>query len=253
MARKKSEQVIALENAQIAVKELLKPLEAITFGGGELYILDKSYYERFMDIHNTISEYATETKRGSVYSIHKIVKLINTPSQMAVKYHLTMAKKSKLITDRNKIIDQLAAEKDISRNKILSSVEKKIEVDALEDYEANKLRDDAKLKVKDELEEYIKLKNDLDNFDVLITTFKESKLYPQLNWQFIGYDEKDKSKDKELKAIKNNTHVSIDKPSILFFDENYEVDEYRKDMKVARFIKDAYRAFGNVYIKEKKQ
>lgn len=246
MARKKSIQVLALEKAQIDLQNLLGPFESITFGGGELYILDESYYEKFMNIHNTISKYATETKRGSVYSIHKMVKFINTPSQMAVKYHLTMAKKSMLITDRSKIIDQLAKEKEISKNKILSNTEKFIEKNLIEEGEAKRLRVEAEIKVKDELDEYKKLNSNLKDFDILITTFKERKVYPQLNWQYVSYDE-----NKELKVQKSNTHVSIDKPSILFFDENFEVDNYRKDMKVARFIKDAYRAFGNVYIKPK--
>jgi hypothetical protein len=243
MARKKGEKAIAFENAQKEVLALLSTLEPIEYEKGVLYIANKEFYETLLTIDDTISIYKTDSKRGKIFGIDSIIKIIN-PDKFAINYHLTTAFKSKLITDKGKIIDRLAAEKEVSKNKILKAAKDIIENNKLDEFEAKLKMDEANKKVNKEKQEFEKISSSPDDYELIISTFVERIAYPQVNWNYL---------DKENKQRKTNAHVSTKKPSVLIIDENSIADDYRTDMQVARFIKDGYRAFGDVYAKPIKE
>ena len=70
-------------------------------------------------------------------------------------------------------------------------------------------------------------------------TFKERKQYGQISWAYYENDKKSRGQK----------HLSINYPNILRYKELMEVDNHRTDMMVAKFIKEGYRALGNVYVK----
>lgn len=241
MARKVSPQTLALKNAEEQINEILKKLTPIKLLDGEVYIVDELFYKKLLDIELTLSEYKTDTRRGKAYSIESFIKIIN-PDTVAFKYHLTIASKSVLITDKGKILDRLEAEKEISKNKILKYAKDKIENEEIEGIAAENIINEANKKIDDEETEFLNIKANPGMYDLIISTFKEKKQYPQINWSYFEADGTQK---------KTNKHVSIEKPSILIYDDENAGDSYRTDMKVARFIREGYRAVGNVYIKVK--
>jgi hypothetical protein len=253
MARKKSDKILLYEKVKAEVEALIKPLEPIKFLEGNLYVVDKEFYQILKNYDDKLSVFKDEKRRNSIFTINSIVSIIN-PDNVAIAYHLTATTKYKLITNRDKIIDRLPGEKEISKNKILKSAHDKIEEENLEGFEAKTVLNNAKQKVSDEEEEFNKIKANPDDYDIIISTFKEKKQYPQINYKYMGLvPEKKGSKKMVLRPISTNAHISIEKPSVLVFDENAEIDEYRSDMMVARYIKQGYRALGNVFVRLRKK
>lgn len=255
MAKGKSEKMLLFESVKVEVAELLKPLDAISFGGGELYIVDEAFYQKLMFLEDKLAPFKTETRRGSIFSINTFVAILN-PGKIAISYHLTMATKSKLVTDRNKILDRLEGEKEISKNTINKITEERIELEELESSAADEERRKALKKIADEEAEFEKISKNPDDYDIIISTFKERKPYPQVNFKYIGQKEvkgKNGKIEECMTQISTNKHISIEKPSILVYDENASQDAYRSDMQVARFIAQGYRALGNVFVKPRKK
>ena len=80
-----------------------------------------------------------------------------------------------------------------------------------------------------------------DNIKILITNHKEVKLHGNIRWYY--YDEN---------GVKRNDsrHLSITYPNLLVFDETSERKEFKRDIKIEKFLKTARRVFGNVYIQD---
>lgn len=243
MSRKISEKTVILENSKLKIKQMLVKIEKVSICNADLYVVEKEFYDKLLEIDLELSEYKTETKRGSIYSIDKIVNIIN-PKNEAISYHLTVATKSSLVTDKGKCIDRLVTEKEISKNRLYKIAKDKIEKDELDDFSSKKLMDEINQKILDEEEEFEKIKLNPDAYDIIISTYKERKEYGQINWQYIDNNNNNNNK------IKTNKHLSIVYPNILIYKEYNEIDNHRSDMKVAKFIKDGYRCFGNVYVKK---
>ncbi len=238
MSNKKS---IILNEAIQCIDAMLKPLSPIEFEGAKLYVVDLEFYKEVLKVDETLMPLRTDSRRGQAYSIDKIVTILN-PEDEAFQYNLTAVWKSSLVTDQGKCFDRLAAEKDISINKINKRVKDKIIEDDLDDDAAQSLKDVAALKIKDEKEEFDKIKANPEKYHLIISTYKERKSYGQIAW---GYYDKDKKKKK------GQRHLSITYPNLLIYNEDLEIDTHRTDMMVAKFIKEGYRALGNVFVKLK--
>lgn len=241
MARKKAEKTIALEKAQKDVELLLSTLEPINYENGTLYVINNEQFKELIEIDNTISCFRTDTKRGKVFGIDSIIKIIN-PGNVANSFHLTTAYKSVLITDKGKIIDRLKYELTESEDKILKNAENYIKQYELDENAAKLTMANAYKKIAKEKDEYERIMKAPDEEEIIISTFVERIAYGQVNWTYF---------DKENKQRKTNAHLSSKKPSALILNEDLTSDAYRSDMKVARFIKESYRAFGNVFVKKK--
>lgn len=241
MARVKSKKHLILEQVKAEIFDLLKGLEKIEFCEAEIYIVDEVFFERILELEKQLKPHYLDTARGKVFTIFNFLSVLNY-KKTAISYHFTTASKSKLVTDREKVLDRLDVEMYKSKNTILMKARDRIEELELDEALSKKEMEEAQLKIDDEEKEFKKIKANPDAYDIIISTFKERKTYPQLNYKYV----------QDGKQIKDNKHISIEKVNILIYDENYEADSYRSDMKVARFIKQGYRALGDVFVRLRK-
>lgn len=240
MGKKISDKQMALKEAKKSIEILLSQKEPILFMDTELYLVSKFFYKTLIDIDATLIPYKTDSRRGKAYSIDKIVNILN-PQSIAFKYHLTKANKSTMISDRNKIIDRLEEERSSSEKNIMKRANDKILEESPLENEKQLILNKATQKIIDEQKEFNKIHITPERYDLLISGFKESIPYGQINFHYL----------EDKKIVKTNKHLSIKLPNILIFDDYLEDEGYRSDMFVAKFIKGGYKAFGRVYARLK--
>ncbi|PHR71096.1 MAG: hypothetical protein COA66_10265 [Arcobacter sp.] len=229
---------IILAQAKLEIISLLESIDYIDFEKAKLYLIDEALYSKLIVIDEKLQEYKTDTRRGSVYDLNKIVNILN-PNNIAFQFNLTSVMKSSLITEQEKCIKRLKVEKSISKNRIEKNAREIIITEELNNEEAARINATAAAKILNEEEEFSKISQNPESYHIIISTFKERKQYGQISWAYY-------EKEKKSRAQK---HLSINYPNILRYKELEEVDNHRTDMMVAKFIKEGYRALGNVYVK----
>jgi glucan-binding YG repeat protein len=231
-----------LNNAKKEVQLILDKLESIKFVDAKLYLIDKDILNQLNEIDAILAPFKKDTKRCEIYSIDKIVNILN-PKNTAYYYVLNSIYRSSQVWDRSKTIDRLLREKEISKNQLLKIVNDAEKNNEYDEFALENLRNEINLKIKNEELEYNFLiaNKDNENIKILITNHKEVKLHGNIRWYY--YNENGVKKY-------DSKHLSINYPNLLLFDEESEIKEIKRDIKIEKFLKNARRVFGNVYIQD---
>ncbi len=231
-----------LSNAKKEVQSILDRLELIRFVDADLYLIDREILSELMEIDDVLLPFKRDTKRCEIYSINKIVNILN-PTYTAYYYILNSIYRSSQVWDRAKTVDRLAREKEISKNQLLKIIRDAQNDSEYDEYALTKLTNEINKKIEEEEIEFNHLMANKhnDNIKILITNHKEVKLHGNIRWYY--YDEN---------GVKRNDsrHLSITYPNLLLFDETSERKEFKRDIKIEKFLKTARRVFGNVYIQD---
>ena len=76
-----------LSNAKKEVQSILDRLELIRFVDADLYLIDREILSELMEIDDVLLPFKRDTKRCEIYSINKIVNILN-PTYTAYYYIL---------------------------------------------------------------------------------------------------------------------------------------------------------------------
>lgn len=243
MARPKSVQHITLENVKKEAYELLSNFEKINFMESDIYIITTKAYNELLQLEAKLKPYYEDTARKKVFTIYNFLNVINR-DYVALKYSFTVAKKSVLISNREKVLERLDSELFKSVERINKYYEKFIEDNEdLSPSIVEELLKEKEEKIQEEYRGHDEVKNNPGKFiDMKISTYEHSKNYPQVNISYF--------QDNERKMA--TKHISIEKPNVIIYDDS-QLDKikYRSDMQIADYIKCATRAFGNVYVVSK--
>ena len=109
MAKERIKKSDILKNARIGVRAILNRMEPIKFVDAELYLINKDTLQELMQIDAVLLQYKKDTRRCEVYSIDKMVNILN-PEFTAFKYVLNPIYRSSQVWDRTKTIDRLDEE-----------------------------------------------------------------------------------------------------------------------------------------------
>lgn len=110
-----------LSNAKKEVQSILDRLELIRFVDADLYLIDREILSELMEIDDVLLPFKRDTKRCEIYSINKIVNILN-PTYTAYYYILNSIYRSSQVWDRAKTVDRLSREKEISKNQLLKII-----------------------------------------------------------------------------------------------------------------------------------
>lgn len=111
-----------LSNAKFNVKSILDKMEPIKFVDAELYLINREVLNELMVIDAILLPYKKDTRRCEVYSIDKMVNILN-PKFTAFKYVLNPIYRSSQVWDRTKTIDRLDEELAKSKKRLLDLIE----------------------------------------------------------------------------------------------------------------------------------
>jgi len=229
------------QNVSTQVHELLKQFATIEQCGSILYIIDQETYAQIKELEKELLPLQTETRRGQAYQMDKIVNILN-PEGVAFKYHVGIAKRSKLITDKNKIIKQLPAEYEINKNKVLLAAEKTIKESNLTGDNLADFRNTINKTLQDEKTKLENVLKNPEHYKIIISGFNIKK-----EWGHITYHYKELSG--ENKSV-HQKHLKTTYPNVLVYEDISANDQYRIDMEVAKFIENSENIFGNVFIQK---
>lgn len=180
-----------------------------------------------------------KTKRGHFYNFGKILNFNEYP---IIAYRTFLKHKYVNITDKDKVEKQIQREYAIAQNQTNSFYATLLESqkDNIDEELENKIKTERDDKLKVIHNEYGFIKENLDNLDVRITTFREDHKYPHIRLIDINGKE----------AI---DFLRAEVPNILYAHRNlFEMkDDYRKDANHIKFVLNAKHAFGEVFYKEK--
>jgi hypothetical protein len=237
--KRKEKAIETLQAVKNQIMMKLSKVEPIKFINAELYVVDQALYYSIMQLQDMLEPFRDDTKKNSVYSVHKIVNIVNA-QEIAASYSLSEVKKSSIIKDRGKIADILDKEKEISKNFILKMARERIENEDLEEFMKDKIMNEANAEVEREAEAYEELKENFEAYEVQFMS--EPIKYAQINWVY---------KDSEGKQKRTNKHLSKENPNIFILDESIEFDRYIRSNKTNRFLNGANRMYGRIYAKRK--
>jgi len=232
------------ELAKKEIFEILEKYKKISFPESDLYLINETDAKAIIYIDvKYLANLRTETRKGSAYNINRIVNILN-PGTVSSYYTIYDVEKYKLITDQGKIRERLEAEKEISKNIILKRAEEKIEkLEHNSYYEKEKLKLKEQSRKQIEFEEIMfnEIQNNPDSFELRITNFKERKVYKEINFRY---------KDLNGKNCYQNKHLSVIYPNLLIYKKDNEDNKRKLNMEIEKFIKEGYKALGQVYFKK---
>lgn len=232
-----------LSNAKFNVKSILDKMEPIKFVDAELYLINREVLNELMVIDSILLPYKKDTRRCEVYSIDKMVNILN-PKFSAFKYVLNPIYRSSQVWDRTKTIDRLDEELAKSKKRLLDLIEEKTNSEELDEFALESFIKDINEKIEQEEQNHHTLKLNPEKEDILITNFEEMKLHGNIRWYYF---------DENGEKCSSSSHLKTTYPNLLLFDPTPEVIDLKRDVKIEKFIASARRVFGNVYIKERKK
>jgi len=211
-----------------------------------LYIVDGKAIKELLDMQKLLQlEYSQgdsgsrqkQKRRGAPhrepFSLETLVKVINF--DMPANAYQTFEKESwKQINDREIVFSMLDEELIKHENKIRAFTKRKLKEDGV----APELQNDILNRIEKEIsearveKEYIQ--ENFDSLDVRISGYFEKKKHAGLRW----YIEKRKQTDVNLRK---------QTPNVLWFKEYTDEQKIRRDNELVYYLKDAKRAFGNVF------
>jgi len=250
MAKKIADKTILLNDSREKILKLLKDWRIVEeFMGVKIYIFTPEYIEFFQKIDNDLSIYRdSNTKRGKAYSIDKIVNILNI-DKVAYNYKFVKAEKYVFISTKERSIKEADKRVAISAHIYDKEIENLISNnDFSSDYVEKIIRENEKKKIK-EREDVNKIMDNPDICEkVYICGFKDKIEYGQVNYGYYKFCDK----KKEIIKARDNKHLSIKYPNILFYNPE-EVDDFRSDMKAAYLISEGYvEITRNVFVKYQK-
>ncbi len=217
--------------------EILNNYLAIEIVNAKLYLISNEDYMKLLQIDALLMPKRTGTRRTSIYSINSIVSIVN-PKHIAVSYILNAVEKRKQISNISKIVDTLAREAAVTKNKFQEEFNEYIDNNDI----GEDLYNELSRKLQDDFKRIDYLKNDIENnpnkYKNKIKIASNPVLHAQVRYAYLD--------DKNEKQFMQK-HLSSIKPSVLVYDDSVELAK-RKDNKINTFLKQSTRVFGDVYV-----
>jgi len=228
------------QNESEKVLEKLKNAKKVEYKENyTLYLVDRALMQELIRMKE---EFGKKLKEAGILPPRKnpyyyVAKLINPKlSDRAVDFTITEIKRYIYVKDKGSILKNIDKEFEIWKNtqyKLLKEACK----EQSEEFCA-KLKKELDERVEYAYYEKEKIKKNLDNLDVLWTSYKVAKHYPTVAYKRVDKDH-------------YNEHLRKGIPNILLY-EPKENRLKKRDNEVEEFIKEAKNPFGFFYYKEKR-
>lgn len=229
-----------LEDSKESVELILKEYdEPAIFERARLYIVDESIMDKLQAIEDKLSPHKKDTKRGSQFSIDKMIKILNptNPLRTSYKYNLMKVEKYPYVSSQDKILKYLPNEKAVSANFHRDRVKQQIIDEKCSSERAKELLIKMENLIEKETDAIDEAEKNHEDLEILICGFTECKIYGQINLKY--YIEDPKNPLERIRQSKDE-HLSVTIPNVLIYKEDTEEEDRRIDMQANKLIESGY-------------
>jgi len=217
-----------------------KVLEAVLYVVDEKAIQELKDMQKLLFLEYSSSEAPLLSRKGKKgaphrepYSLETLVKVINF--DLPANAYQTFTRESwKQINDREKVFSMLDEELIKHENKVRAFTKRKLKADGVPPELQNDILNRIEVEIKEAQKEKEYIQDNFDALDVRISGYHERTQYAGLRW----YVNKVKQADVNLRK---------QTPNVLWFREYTEDEKIRTDNELIHYLKEAKRAFGNVF------
>ncbi|MBD3822981.1 MAG: hypothetical protein IE916_00535 [Epsilonproteobacteria bacterium] len=229
----------ALDEVRIKVYNILKHKAAspIQFMDAEIYLVDKETLNEILLMENAAKGILAHSKGEVKDPFFTIAKIIN-PSLAAYKYVMKTKHKYKNLTNPVKVRREIEGEFIISERKKKKLLKESLEKGDISEEKYAELLSELEQECEIDRQNLKTVVDNFDDYDVIISRFKEKTYYPVLY-----YTLSDKSS--------HDTHLRASVPNILFFDDSDEDGGKRSDSKTDKIVKNYFSIGDSIFYKRK--
>jgi hypothetical protein len=200
-----------------------------------LYFANASQMKTLLSIQARIDEVFDKPRDKKHYGFGLIANILN-PTGPVSKYSTGIRGRHRQMTKSDTVRREIEGEFEVWKNSQLVRMRDTLESSNLNAAERAKTVQEVEQRIDEGEREFTYVLEHFDELKICIAGYNHEKSYAYI--QYVDADEK-----------RCNQHLSIKVPNILF----YEPVHYRKDMKIADFIKDATCAFGDVFYMQREK
>lgn len=198
----------------------------------ELYLCDINVAKQIQELDNLLFPLRSDTARGKAYDVNKLINIIN-PDEPAYDFSVVKVYKYQYIKDKERCLKKIGVQMEISHNFQKKSLKDLISSNNFSDDYIKKLWQDLEEKITCEKVIIDEILKNPDEFDILISGYKEKVEHEQVNYGVKKTIKKiKKGKEITLEKKRFNSHLSIKKPNLIVYHPDIEEDSQRSDMEV---------------------
>lgn len=245
------------EDIQQKLATILTSCKREEYQGAHIYLLDKKVLDEVLFLEAGVRGIVMEKKGLDIKTkdpFYPFAKILN-PKYPAFKHSYYLAHRHKEIFNRTKIKDAIDGEINIWKNSERKALEERIAdtETPISKVDADKMRKELEMQISIDEQTIEELKNNFEEYDVVITSFEQKKYYPSIYFTLdtsSDYEGDDPEKKRKYYK-KKDAHLRKDVPNLLWFKDDRPFSELRANDKIRRIIKTHVRCCGTIYMKKK--
>lgn len=213
-----------------------------------VYFFNNEDYEAIVRIEKIVeltNQVVVENTKKTKSSLYNVVSILGRNKFVYRTLGFILKHKYKLILGKEKCLKQLPIEFEISNNIALKKHNSFLKDFVTDEKEKDRLNTEMASNLESKKEEFEEILGHPEEYDILITSFKDEMVYPHLYCNLLNTETNKKERE--------YLYLRIDVPNIVNFDPSIGEgpEEMRPNAKVRKFLIDGKNIFGNVYIKKR--